>query len=179
MKMQRIFLIGPRGSGKSTVGRRLAGMLACPVLDTDDLIRAEAGASVTDIVQREGWPGFRERESRALRRAAEEENGPLIVCTGGGIVLAPGNVDYMRATGMVLYLAAPADILYKRLSKGNAMADRPTLTGKAPLQEMAAVLEERDPLYRKAAHHVLDAAQKAAAVAEQAALLNAHFLHHP
>lgn len=166
-----LFLIGPRGSGKTTVGRLVAETLGLPFYDTDDMVMAEAGMSIADIVEAEGWASFRERESRTLAvlaetvaRAAGSALAPsggsssgAVVSTGGGMVLDRQNRERMRAAGRVFYLAAPADCLYARLESQNDADRRPSLTGESPLAEIARVLAEREPLYGETAHHRLDA----------------------
>ena len=166
--MATLFLIGPRGSGKTTVGRLVAEALGLPFYDTDDMVMAEAGLSIAGIVEAEGWASFRERESRALAEAVARAGGTApahsgrfpsgaVVSTGGGMVLERRNRERMRAAGRVFYLAAPADCLYSRLESQNDADRRPSLTGESPLLEIARVLEQREPLYREAAHHHLDA----------------------
>ena len=163
-----LFLIGPRGSGKTTVGRLVAESLGLPFYDTDDMVMAEAGLSIADIVAAEGWPAFRARESRALAEAVARAAGPApahsgralsgaVVSTGGGMVLDRQNRERMRAAGKVFYLAAPADCLYARLESQNDADRRPSLTGESPLAEITRVLAEREQLYRETAHHRLDA----------------------
>lgn len=149
-----VFLIGPRGSGKTSVGRMLAHRLGCELYDTDALITLEAGGTVADIVSAEGWDGFRERESRALAAAAKPG---CVVATGGGMVLLEQNREFMRGKGLVIYLAAPPASLVNRLSKGRNAEQRPSLTGEDPVLEIEKVLAERGPLYRATAHHSVDA----------------------
>lgn len=149
-----IFLVGPRCSGKTTLAGLLSRRFDLTCLDTDVLIREEAGFGVPDIVAREGWAGFRQRESRALAKAARPG---AVIATGGGMVLAPENRSFMRSSGLVIYLAAPAPALGRRLCYDGGASSRPSLTGMDPAEEMAAVLAEREPLYRECAHHVVDA----------------------
>ncbi|MDR1776540.1 MAG: shikimate kinase AroL [Desulfovibrio sp.] len=151
-----IFLIGPRGSGKSTVGRLLAGRLNLPFEDTDDCLQKEAGGTVSQIVERNGWEYFRQREGAVLR-AATARIGVGVIATGGGMVLDPANRTFMRATGCVFYLRAPARELAVRLSEDPRETLRPCLTGLPLAAEVAKVAAERDPLYRETAHHVFDA----------------------
>lgn len=170
MNARCLFLIGGRCSGKSTVGAVLAGLLNLPLHDTDRMIEDETGSDAAGIVQKEGWPGFRRRESRALARAVEAGG---VTAGGGGIILAEENRALMRASGLVFYLAAPVQTLYERLRAAGNFSDRPSLTGADPLEETAAVMAEREALYRECAHHVLDATQPA----RQTALAAAHILH--
>lgn len=164
-KPRTLFLIGPRASGKSTVGRIVAERLALPFYDTDDMVMDEAGCSIAEIVRLEGWESFRARESRALALAVARDAAGAVVSTGGGMVLARENRERMRAAGAVFYLAAPLDCLYARLERQFDAGRRPSLTGESPLTELARVLEEREPLYREAAHHIIDATAPRAAMA--------------
>lgn len=147
------FLIGPRACGKSSAGEAAARLLGMPFRDTDALVEAEAGRSVAAIVAEEGWEAFRRREADALRQAAE---GGGLIATGGGAVLREENRRLMRASGTVIYLHAPAECLCERLLKDGG--GRPSLTGANPALETAAVLGEREPLYKACAHHTVDAA---------------------
>jgi shikimate kinase len=140
----------------------LAERIGILCLDTDIILTAEAGMSVSEIVEREGWEGFRMRESRVLATTAVPG---VVVATGGGMVLDPQNRAFMRACGLVIYLDAPAGILAERLAR-DCGARRPSLTGEDPQQEMAKVLIERDPLYRASAHYRVDASLPPQAVLE-------------
>jgi shikimate kinase len=164
------FLIGGRCSGKSTVGAILARMLDMPLHDTDRMIEDETGSDAAGIVRQEGWLGFRRRESRALARAVEAGG---VTAGGGGIILAEENRVLMRASGLVFYLAASVQTLYERMRVAGNFCDRPSLTGADPLEEIAAVMAEREALYRECAHHVLDAMRPA----QQMALAVSHILH--
>lgn len=162
-----LFLVGPRAAGKTTVGRTLAAVLGCPFADTDLHLRDSQGLSVAELVAAEGWDGFRARESAALRELAARHVAvapgaapcpvSAVIATGGGMILAPENRRFMREQGMVLYLAAPAQALAARLSADPQAAQRPSLTGLAIAEEAQRILAERDPLYKDAAHHILDA----------------------
>ena len=149
-----IYLIGARASGKTTLGRPLADRLGMEFVDTDSHMRDACGMTVARVVEQEGWEGFRRRESAALREVSRPGR---VVATGGGMVLAPENRDFMRANGTVLYLSAPAGVLAARLGAEPCAAQRPSLTGKSVLDEISDVLEQRAALYGATAHHVLDA----------------------
>jgi len=151
-----IFLIGARASGKSTLGRLLAEKLACAFIDTDLHIHTASGLEVDEIVTRSGWPAFRAMESAALRECARPRT---VVATGGGMVLDPRNCEFMRATGTVFFLDAPAQLLSSRLAEDPRTTQRPSLTGLPPAKEITRVLAERDPIYRATAHHIINAAE--------------------
>lgn len=161
-KYSPVFLIGPRASGKSSVARLLARHLGRPLFDTDFLVAAEAGCTIAEIVAKEGWDSFREREARVLRAACLSGG---IIATGGGMVLSMANREFMRQQGTVVYLSASPECLHSRLSADLNPGLRPSLTGNDPLEEVRSVLAEREPLYISTAHHILDASLSRKAVA--------------
>ena len=148
-----IFLVGARAAGKTSVGRSLAEALAYDFVDTDAWLREKEGLTVTEIVARSGWAGFRELESIALKEAGRGSR--RVVATGGGMILAAANRVFMRATGLVFYLAVPAEILASRLAAEPENRQRPSLTGRPADEEAALVLAEREALYLEAAHQVI------------------------
>ena len=150
-----IFLVGARASGKTSVGLRLAEALAYDFMDTDAWLCGKEGRTVAEIVAARGWAGFRELESAALREAGR---GPRrVVATGGGMVLAAANRAFMRAGGLVFYLAAPAEVLAARLAAAPEREQRPSLTGRPAEDEAALVLAEREKFYLETAHQVVAA----------------------
>ena len=98
-----IYLVGARAAGKTTFGGALARQLGCNYVDTDIHLRETTGETVADIVAREGWDGFRKRESAVLRAVTTPGT---VIATGGGMVLAEENRRFMREHGIVLYLSA-------------------------------------------------------------------------
>jgi shikimate kinase len=150
-----IFLVGARGAGKTSLGRRLAEALGYDFVDTDAWLREKHGRTAAEIVARSGWAGFRELESAALREAGRGRR--RVVATGGGAVLAADNRAFMRSAGFVFYLAAPAEILAARLAAAPEDGQRPSLTGRPAAEEAALVLAEREALYIEAAHRVIAA----------------------
>ncbi|WP_058911505.1 shikimate kinase AroL [Entomohabitans teleogrylli] len=151
-----VFLVGARGCGKTTVGKALAEAMGSRFVDTDRWLTETTGMTVAEMVARDGWPGFRRREGEAL--AAVTAPG-LVVATGGGMVLAEANRQYMRERGTVIYLKAPAHILAHRLEAFPEEGQRPTLTGRPIADEIVEILHAREALYHQAAHHVIDAAR--------------------
>ena len=145
-----IYLVGARAAGKTTFGGALARQLGCNYVDTDIHLRETTGETVADIVAREGWDGFRKRESAVLRAVTAPGT---VIATGVGMVLAEENRRFMRENGIVLYLSAPAEVLASRLQANPNAAQRPTLA-----EEVAEVLAAREPLYRETATHILNAA---------------------
>lgn len=171
-----VFLVGSRGCGKSLVSRILEREYGCRVYNTDAMIREKTGKTVAEIVAEGGWPLFRTIEKDVLGKAIEAacrvEDTRVVIATGGGMVLDPENRERMRATGGVTYLSAPADVLAGRLDAPENDPSRPPLTKLPQEMEIVAVLKEREPLYRSAAHYVVDATQDARIVAR---LIHEHF----
>ena len=150
-----IFLVGARAAGKTTMGKLLAQQLGFSFVDTDVHLLETTKKTVAEIVEKEGWEGFRARESQVLRDVVETDR---VIATGGGMVLADHNRDFMKSKGTVFYLSAPAKVLAGRLAADPNIAQRPSLTGLSIVDEMEKVLTDRQALYLDAAHHVLDAA---------------------
>ena len=149
---KNIVLIGMRGSGKTTVGAILAGRLHRELVPMDALVVYEAGLTIPQIVERHGWPRFREIEAEVARRTARLKG--IINATGGGVVLNPENVRLLRETGIVFWLKVSLDQILRRIGED---PNRPSLTGRRSRREdMEATLAEREPLYRAAAHHAVE-----------------------
>lgn len=154
----RVYLIGARGSGKTSVGRALAVKRGWECVDLDAFLVERQKKSVADIVATEGWEKFRDLESAALADAARElGDRPAIIATGGGVVLRPENRAQLMADGLVIWLKADAAALRGRLRADPNAAQRPALTELAADDEIRAVLAEREPLYRQCARHIVDA----------------------
>jgi shikimate kinase len=153
---ERIFLVGYRGTGKSTVGRLLADQLGWAFTDCDGDIEAAAGKSVADIFATEGEAGFRDREAAALRELCARDR--LVIATGGGAVLRPANRELLRASGFIAWLTARPETIWDRLQRDptNA-ARRPNLTPAGGLDEVRALLAAREPFYRELADFTADA----------------------
>jgi len=154
-KERNLVLIGGRACGKTSVGQALAQALQRPFVDLDEVLVAEAGRSIAEIVAEEGWPGFRQREKELVARWGGRPG--QVLAPGGGVVLDPENVRILREHGLVIWLYADPATLSQRLSQDQGSREfRPSLTGADPTAEMARVLAEREPLYRAAAHLVID-----------------------
>lgn len=150
----KIILIGYRASGKSTVGRLLAGKLGIPFLDTDRLIEETAGRTIAEMVAEEGWSAFRTKETDAIASLEDKQFG--VVATGGGAILSDRNTAMLRRMGPVIYLKTPLADLIERLRRSEEKQGRPSLTGGNPAGEAEAVLKDRLPLYEKAADFAMD-----------------------
>ncbi len=150
----RVFLVGARASGKTTVGRALATRLGVSFADTDDLVATIAGAVAGDLLRTKGEAALRAAETAVLARLCEVFQG--VVATGGGIVLSEKNRERMRSGGFVVHLRADAETLATRIRAGGA-EKRPSLTGAPADEEVSAIVAAREPLYAEVAHLVLDA----------------------
>ena len=145
-----IVLIGPMGSGKSTVAQALAQHSGTPLVDLDQHIEATAGMRIADIFAREGEAGFRAREHAALKEALAQGR---VVATGGGVVLAPENRALLRDT-VCVWLDAPIETLAARLRE--EAAHRPLLQGTDVAEKLAALDAVRRPLYAEVAQLHID-----------------------
>ncbi|MEW8978713.1 MAG: shikimate kinase [Symbiobacterium sp.] len=144
-----IVLIGLMGSGKSAVGRLLAERLGRPFVDTDALVEAEAGRPIPAIFAEEGEEGFRRREAEVIRRVAARDG--QVIATGGGAVLWAESREALRQGGLVVWLDAPPETLFRRaLAQG--IAQRPLLAGPDPLGRLRDLAEARQAAYAAAAH---------------------------
>lgn len=142
---KNLYLIGYRGTGKTTIGLIVADILQKEFVDTDELIVQIAKKTIPEIFSEYGEEKFREYETNALKIASEKENA--IISCGGGIIVKERNFEYLKK-GIVCLLNSSEDIIYKRIYKDK---NRPALTDKDPRQEIHDVLEFRMPLYKKAA----------------------------
>ena len=151
MKFKRIYLTGMMGSGKSTVGKILAGYLSVPFIDLDEFIVERAGKSIPDIFEQEGERRFRSLESEALELCSKNKG---VFGLGGGAVLDTQNREMMMESGLVAYLRATPETLERRL---RSEADgRPLLAGEISLDErIAGLLNERSAIY-ELAHIIID-----------------------
>ncbi len=161
--IQSIALVGLSGTGKSTVGRLLAARLGWPLLDTDALVVAEAGCSIAQLFASAGEPRFRMLETAALQTALGE--GPCVVATGGGIVLAPENRAMLKEKAFVVWLDAPTEMLVARLQTHDE--ERPLLAA-GMAERLEALRLARAALYAEVADmHVNTAARSGMDICEQ------------
>jgi len=160
-----IFLVGPMGAGKTTIGRRLAEALGMDFVDSDQEIEARTGATIPWIFDVEGEAGFRKREKTLIDELTQRPN--LVLATGGGAVLDPENRRHLQARGTVIYLHATLDELLARTRKDR---NRPLLQTADPRARLEAILREREPLYREVADIVFETGQQGIRQAVQSLL---------
>ena len=142
----RVFLIGPPGAGKSTVGRHLAAQLQASFFDLDEVIQERAGADIPWIFDVEGESGFRNRESAVVNDFASKDN--VVIATGGGVVLRAENRAAMSRASTVVYLEASLSTL---VSRTTGKTKRPLLVGKDVRKVLREIMAVREPLYREVA----------------------------
>ena len=147
MNEQHIFLVGPMGVGKTTVGKQLSGLLHRPFVDVDAEIESRCGADIQWIFDMEGEKGFRERESKVLEDIIAN-NPSSVIATGGGVVLSAKNRQLLHVNGQVIYLSASKEQLYERMRRDKS---RPLLQVEDREKVINQLLEVRDPLYREVA----------------------------
>ena len=151
--VRAISLVGMPGSGKSTVGRHVARHLGLHFVDTDHLIEQRIGCSIREYFELHGEPAFRDIEADVLAETLSANQSP-IVATGGGVVLREANREVLRSHSHVFYLRTTADDLARRLRHDT---HRPLLQGADPVQRLRQLFAERDPIYRRCAHFVIEA----------------------
>lgn len=154
--LDRLILLGPRGSGKSTVGRHLAQRLGRPFVDLDDQIALQAGRSISEIFAAEGEAGFRDREWAALFEAVAKPK--LVLATGGGVVVREDCRELLSATPSVrVFLNAEPEALHERIeADAHSAHNRPALTALPGVEEVRHLLHSRLLMYRAACTHEVD-----------------------
>ena len=146
-----IFFVGLMGAGKTTVGRVLAKHLHKAFYDSDHEIERRTGVSIPYIFEVEGETGFRRRESAMIEELVRMPD--VVVATGGGAVLLEENRKNLKQYGTVIYLRAHVNELWIRTRNDK---NRPLLQTADPRKRLEQLFEQRDPLYREVAHHVVD-----------------------
>jgi shikimate kinase len=149
-----VFLIGARGSGKSTVARLLARELGWSWLDADEELEKRYRQTIRAIFAAEGEASFRDKEANVLEELCRLRR--YVIATGGGVVLREGNRRTMRSSGRVLWLNADVETLWRRVQGDASTAERrPPLSvgGRAEIEE---ILRLREPLYRQCADGIVD-----------------------
>jgi shikimate kinase len=149
-----LFLIGPRGSGKSTVARLLAAGLGWDWRDADVELEKKHGQSIRDIFATEGEAGFRDKEAASLAELCRLERH--VIATGGGVVLRESNRRLLRASGRVVWLTADIDTLWRRMQADETTAQRRPALSVGGREEIVQVLRVREPLYRDCADYIVE-----------------------
>ncbi len=152
---QSIFLVGPMGVGKTTIGRQLAKLLNYEFVDSDHEIEAKSGASIPWIFDVEGEEGFRQREQSMIASLTQKAN--IVLATGGGVVIREENRRVLRERGIVVYLKADVSELLRRTAHDK---NRPLLQTDDPRVTLSALIAEREPWYLEVADIVFDTQRK-------------------
>jgi shikimate kinase len=150
-KLHRVFLVGPMGAGKSTIGKYLAQHLRLRFVDTDTEIEARTGADIPWIFDVEGEAGFREREQQVVEEMTLWDD--VVLATGGGVVMRSENRQALAARGYVIYLYATVDEQVRRTRRDRR---RPLLQAGDPEEVLRSLMEVREPLYREIADHIIE-----------------------
>jgi len=162
MQKRNIYLVGPMGAGKSTIGRVLAAELHLSFRDSDKVIEDRTGADIPWIFDMEGEEGFRDRESAVLEELSKGQD--VVIATGGGIILRSQNREVMKSSGYVCYLTASIEQLVERTARDKK---RPLLQVENPRQKIIDLVALRDPLYREAADFVINTDRRSPKVVAQ------------
>jgi len=157
-RTENIFLVGPMGVGKSTIGKQLATKLGLEFKDSDLEIQKRTGVDIPTIFEFEGEAGFRKREATILDELTQQRG--LVLSTGGGAVLDAANRQHLAARGLVIYLHCSPDQQYARTQKDRS---RPLLQTENPLAKLKELMDQRDPLYRQVADHTVSTEKRNAA----------------
>ena len=148
---ENIFLVGPMGVGKSSIGRRLASRLGRSFIDCDEELTRRTGVEIEVIFDIEGEEGFRRRESKLLLELLAFRN--IVLATGGGVVLLPENREALIRNGTVVYLTATVEQLARRTARDKK---RPLLQAGDRLTRISELLAQRGPLYLEVADYSVD-----------------------
>lgn len=151
LRLSNIALVGLPGSGKSTVGRQLARRLSFSFLDSDQVIEQRLGCSIREFFEREGEERFRDVEESVIDELTQGSDS--VLSTGGGSVLRPANRLYLHGRCRVVYLRSSPEEVFRRLRHDR---NRPLLQVADPLQRLRDLYAARDPLYKEAAHYVIE-----------------------
>ncbi len=154
-----IVLIGYRGTGKSTVGRRIARTLNKSFYDTDEMIQKRDGRVIKEIVEEDGWEFFRKEEKKVIGKLSSVRGS--VIATGGGAVMDKKNLNILRRRGFFVWLTADVETIIKRIQKNNiSYEQRPSLSQDDLYKETINILEERTPIYKKLADFTVDTSGK-------------------
>ncbi|MBV7298798.1 shikimate kinase AroK [Enterovibrio paralichthyis] len=147
---RNIFLVGPMGAGKSTIGRHLAQQLHMEFFDSDTVIEERTGADIAWVFDVEGEEGFRVREENVINDLTEKQG--IVLATGGGSIKSRESRNRLSARGIVVYLETTIE---KQLARTQRDKKRPLLQTEQPREVLEALAEERNPLYEEIADYVV------------------------
>lgn len=167
-----LFIVGPTGAGKTSIGRRLAAHYGLPFVDLDQEIERHCGVPVSTVFEIEGEAGFRQRESQLLDECSRRDG--VLLATGGGAVLDPVNRRHLAERGYVVWLQATIEQQLERLARDTK---RPLLAGEDRRGKLDAMRETRAPLYREIADLTVSGEHEnvAAATERCIALIDTHW----
>lgn len=149
--VENVFLVGPMGAGKTTIGRLLAKEMNLEFVDSDLEIEARTGADIAWIFDVEGEQGFRAREKKVIEELTQRKK--IVLATGGGVVLDPENRKFLHSRGVVVYLMATVSQQVERTKRDQK---RPLIQNlNDPKAKLTELMEIRDPLYREVADYVV------------------------
>ena len=150
-----IFIVGPMGSGKSTVGKIISDEMFLNFFDTDEEIELRTGASIDWIFDLEGEEGFRGRESDILDEMVKKNS--IVLSTGGGIILSDDNRELLSSRGTVFYLSTPISVQVERTAKDK---DRPLLKNGDAEEILTKLHKERKAFYEEVSDHIVETENK-------------------
>ncbi len=146
-----LFLIGPMGAGKSTIGKQLAKELKLEFFDADQEIEARTGADIAWIFDVEGEEGFRKREAAVIDELSQLQG--IVLATGGGAILNADNRNRLAARGTVVYLHTTVEQQVRRTLRDKR---RPLLRTEIPNDTLTDLMKSREPLYREVADVIVE-----------------------
>lgn len=151
----KLFLIGYRCTGKTTIGKLLADHLGYAFVDTDQVIEQQAGSSISDMVERHGWDHFRQIEQNILLNTETLQD--TVIATGGGVVINTENRKFIQKNGFCIWFDSDIQTILSRLNMDiKTTSSRPSLTSKNVFEETKELLSLRKPLYEECSHMTVD-----------------------
>jgi shikimate kinase len=169
-----VVLVGMMGSGKSSIGRRLAAALELPFHDADTAIEQAAGMTIDEIFRERGEPYFREGEERVIKRLLQ--SGQQVLATGGGAVISERTRAGIAEAAVSIWLKAPVELLLHRVARRD---NRPLLKAPDPKAVLTRLLDERAPFYEEANITLVSRDAPHEVIVEEALLLLASYLAGP
>lgn len=152
MIKKNIYLIGPMGAGKTSVGKQLAELTGAAFIDSDNEIEKRTGVSIAWIFEKEKEAGFRKRETEIIKELTERKN--IILSTGGGSIVTEKNCHYLKSTGFVVYLTVSFDVQFERTSRRKGA--RPLLNAPNSKETLETLNKNREPIYKELADITID-----------------------